>query len=592
MIDRQQRWIALEEYDWLPWSLETRSSAHGRRPKRVISDVTDPMRYRIRLRSHQVDGLGWPADLRQWRERGGRPKRHTDFFVGPRSEKRIAPVACVASMGIEPSEAGLGAQRPGDGKLIEGSDAFCPHVAALLAWLLAVKQPLPVLVRMALLGLVCVFWGACKNDPAPFVFEAFVVDGENGNPAAGTDAARLQIGIREGDRPAQELEYPITDGQFDAVLPFEAFVDQTRIRVAIEGPTTDLVTAPPTFVPALTNGTMRVVTAAPRSCTRIRFDVMEAPRASFGMVLSGTFALLVGGTAPTQEQVEFLDALEWESRLFDEELSLSNLGPTRAASIDERQILVIPSEVPAFVFDMGQPSDRIVSVDLHDGAGPRSALVSVPGVGAMVVGGDLGGEAQIAVSLVESGGAVTPLRLSTPRSSPAAAALGADVLVVGGEPSGTAELLRAGATIGEPVASLTDGIRKAAVLVGDGQTRAILMGGEDDGGVVRQDTVRFDGCPQSCVATSGPTWMTARREVLQPDGSTLLIGGTDSRLVEEVRWSDSALQISPLLELTVPRAATGGIVLESGVFIVGGGDGAGGPQQDFEFCAPDRLVPL
>ena len=446
-----------------------------------------------------------------------------------------------------------------------------------------------MLVRAVLLGLVCVCASACSDDPVPFVFQAFVVDGENGNPAAGTDATTLRIGIQEGERPAQELEYPITEGQFDAVLSFESFVDQTRIRVAIEGLTIDLVTAPPSFIPALTGGLMRVVTTAPGSCESIGFNFMEAPRTSFGMVQSDTFALLVGGTEATQEQVEFLDVLEWESRLFEQDLSLTNLGPTRAASVDENQILVLPSNAPAFIFDMDDALNRIMPVVLHAGAGPRSALVSIPGVGAMVIGGELGGEAQAAVSLVMPEGQVTSLQLSEPRSGPAATTLGTDVLVVGGDPVGNAELLREGSSTGEPVTSLIDGIREVAVLVGDGQTRALLVGGTDDTGALRQDTVRFDGCPQGCVAMTGPTWTTARLEVLQPAQSTLLVGGTSSRLVEEVRWSTSDVEIASLLLLNAPRAAPGGIVLESGMFVVGGGNDGVSPRADFEFCAPDRL---
>lgn len=453
-----------------------------------------------------------------------------------------------------------------------------------------------MLVRVVLLRLVCVCvsvcaW-ACNDDPAPFVFQAFVVDGENGNPAAGTDATTLRIGIQEGERPAQELEYPIIDGQFDALLSFESFVEQTRIRVTIEGPTTDLVTAPPSFVPALTGGLMRVVTTAPGSCERIAFNFMEAPRASFGMVQSDTFAFLVGGTEATQEQVEFLDVLEWESRLFEQDLSLPNLGPTQAASIDENEILVLPSNASAFIFDMADGLNRITPVALHAGAGPRSALVSIPGIGAMVIGGQLGDEAQSGVSLVEPEGAVTLLQLSEPRSGPAATTLGTDVLVVGGDPVGNAELLRQGTSTGEPVTSLIDGIREAAVLVGDGQTRALLMGGTDDVGALRQDTVRFDGCPGSCSAMTGPTWTSARLEVLQPARSALLVGGTNSRLVEEVRWSTSDVEIASLLLLNAPRAAPGGIVLESGVFVVGGGNDGVSPLGDFEFCAPDRLGPL
>jgi len=73
----------------------------------------------------------------------------------------------------------------------------------------------------------------------------------------------------------------------------------------------------------------------------------------------------------------------------------------------------------------------------------------------------------------------------------------------------------------------------------------------------------------------------------------LIIGGVGSRLVDEVRWDGTDVAIEQLLELDVPRAGAGGIVLESGAFVVAGGDdGTGTRQQDFEFCVPAALEPL
>ena len=66
------------------------------------------------------------------------------------------------------------------------------------------------------------------------------------------------------------------------------------------------------------------------------------------------------------------------------------------------------------------------------GAGPQSGLVSVPGVGAMVVGGELGGEPQAVASLVTPDGAVVTIALAEPRSGAVATPMGADALVVGG----------------------------------------------------------------------------------------------------------------------------------------------------------------
>jgi hypothetical protein len=424
------------------------------------------------------------------------------------------------------------------------------------------------------------------------VFDAAIVDGQNGNPAAGTDATLLRIGIQEGDLPSQEYEYPIADGEFDALLEFQAFSEPTRIRVLIEGATTELLTAPPVFVPAASSGILRVVAAAPSSCERVTFDLLEAPRAFFGMARSGTFALIAGGTTASDEQLEFFDALEWESRLFEEGIAVTDLGETRAASIDATEILVLSTNAPPFIFNMVDVTTRITPVVLHNGAGPRSGLVSVPGVGAMVIGGEVAGEAQSSVSLVEPEGVVTSRRLSKPRSGPAATALGSDVLVVGGDPEGTAEILIEGAAVGQRIDGLMDGVRESALLVGDGDSRALWIGGADATDTIRQDTVRFDNCPDGCVSGAGPAWTTARLAALQPARSALVIGGVGSTSVEEVRWDGAGVEIQPLLQLEVPRAGAGGIVLESGAFIVAGGDDGVSIREDFEFCVPAVLEPL
>ncbi|MGB5695332.1 MAG: hypothetical protein WBM46_06775 [Polyangiales bacterium] len=446
--------------------------------------------------------------------------------------------------------------------------------------------------RMLPLGLLCIAASACNDSPAPYVFGARIVDGRNGNPAAGTDATILRIGIQQGELAAREYEYPIDAGNFDASVELVGLTPLTRIRVEIEGAATKLLTAPPAFVPLSTNGVLRAVTAAPSSCERVTFDQLEAPRAFFGMVQSGTFALIVGGTVPSQPQVEFLDALEWESRLFSEDFSLSDLGETRAASIDEGTILVLPTKAGPFVFDMVDVNRRITPVVLHNGAGPRSALVSVRGVGAMIIGGELAGEPQSGVSLVEAGGKVTSLQLSVPRAGAAATALGRNVLVAGGNVEGNAEILAEGAATGQPILHLLDGVRESGLLVGDGESRALWMGGRDEVGALRQDTVRFDGCPAACVPSSGPTWLTARSAALQPPWSTLVIGGEGSKSVDEVRWSGADVTIDSLLTLEVPRAGAGGIVLESGAFIVAGGQDGTSIRDDFEFCVPSALAPL
>jgi len=441
-------------------------------------------------------------------------------------------------------------------------------------------------------GLLCVAAGACDDPPQPFVFQALIVDGDDGNPVQGTDATTLRIGIQAGTLPAEQFEYPITDGDFDAYLELDAFGALTRIRVEIEGDTTELLTAPPAFVPAVSGGFFRVVTAAPLSCERVAFNQMQAPRAFFGMVRSGTFAFVGGGTPPAEDQVEFFDALQWESRQFEEGFVVSELGETRAASIDEAKVLVLSTFAAPFIFDMFNVARRITPLVLHAGAGSSSALVSVPGVGAMVVGGEVASEAQAAVSLVQPDGKVIALRLSEPRSGASAVVMGTDVLVVGGNVEGSAEILIEGASMGRPIPGAMDGVRNAGLLVGDGQTRALWMGGTGADDRLRQDTMRFDACPDDCVSSVGPQWSAARLNALQPEGSRLIIGGDGSQLVDEVRWIDAEVAIQPLLRLNVPRAGAGGLVLESGAFVVAGGDDGASIRDDFEFCVPASLEPL
>ncbi len=433
----------------------------------------------------------------------------------------------------------------------------------------------------------------CDDDFTQLVFDVRLVDGDDGNPAAGTDATALRISIQEGDLPVRTAEYPVSEGDFDAGLELAALSFPTRIRVTIEGPTTELLAAPPAFVPAASAGFIRMVATAPLSCELVTFDAMEEPRAFFGMVPSGTFALIAGGAASAAEtQVEFFDALEWETRPFAEDLALSELGRTRAASIEEGRILVLPDDAAPFIFDMLDRSDRITPVVLHVGAGAQSGLVSVPGLGAMVIGGESGGRAQSAVSLVRPGGVVSSLQLGTPRSGPAATTLGTDVLVAGGDSQGTAELLLEGNEMGEPLTSVLDGVRDGGFLLSDGQSEALWMGGTDAGGTLREDTVHFEGCPSSCAASSGPDWTAVRTGSLQLAGSSLIIGGEGSDLVEEVQWTESGPEIQPLLRLEVPRAGAGGLLLESGAFIVAGGDDGQSIRDDSEMCMPGELSPL
>lgn len=439
------------------------------------------------------------------------------------------------------------------------------------------------------------------EDGSPSVFiEVDVVDGQGGNPAEGTPINELLITLEQEGLFTEDFAFPVIDGQFDAGVQFVSFAATTRMRVELRqagagGVGLRLLSAPPPFSAAESLGFVRLVAARSTSCERVTFVRLETPRAFFAMLPSGTFATSFGGSSSTlpTDQVELLDMLQWKKGLVSD-VAFSPLGPTRAALIDETKALVVPNDASAFIFDLNKPGDGAIPVTLHPGSGPASALLSVPGRGAMVVGGEIDGTAVAQVSLVSSDGTVSALSLDAPRAGPVATALGQNVLVVGGDSLGSAELLEDGQTTGIPVTSLTDGVRQDALLVGDTQSMALLLGGTDANGALRRDTVVFNGCSDDsgCQSASGPSWATARSGVLNPAGSTLLVGGEDSTLVEEVFWSRGTALIGPFSNLSFPRAGAAGVVLESGALIVAGGDDGVGSRSDFEFCVPSELTRL
>ena len=439
-------------------------------------------------------------------------------------------------------------------------------------------------------SLVCI---GCQEDSFSPVIDVFIVGGDGGNPVAGMSVDELQIELSQEEFPTQEVVFPVVDGQFDFGVEFLSLTAMTRLRTAFEGSDIRLLASSPPFRPSETLGFIRLVAVPASSCERVDFSGLEVSRTHFNMVRSGTFAFSAGGTSVDNdsEQVEFLDLLSWESGLF-EGVSLSDLGPTYSALIDEDRVLVVPEIALPFIFNLGDANDRIDPVILHAGAGSKSAVISISSVGAMVVGGELDGVSSNRVSLVESDGTVRSRTLSVSRSGPAVVVLGQDVLVVGGDDEGTAEVLFEGASTGVLVDSVSDGIRRDGVFVGDGNDRALWLGGTDASGNVRQDTLMLTGCPFNCVGSEGPDWNTARVGVLNPEQSALLVGGQQSTLIEEVQWTGSNVHIEPISNLIVPRAWFGGIFLPSGALIVSGGQDGVSIRSDLEFCVPLELKPL
>ena len=164
-------------------------------------------------------------------------------------------------------------------------------------------------------------------------------------------------------------------------------------------------------------------------------------------------------------------------------------------------------------------------------------------------------------------------------------------MVVGGDSEGTAEVLIDGAAVGQPVAGVMDGVRESGS--SSATARAVPFGWAAPTPPTPCDKTRsLRWLSERCVSAAGPQWTTARLDALQPAQSALVIGGDGSQLVDEVRWNGADVEIQQLLQLDVPRAGAGGIVLESGAFVVAGGDDGVSIREDFEFCVPAALEPL
>ncbi len=440
----------------------------------------------------------------------------------------------------------------------------------------------------------------CQDSSSPVFIEVDIVDGDGGNPAEGTPINELLITLEQEGLFTEDFDFSVVEGQFEAGVQFVSLAATTRMRVELRqaeagGVGLRLLSAPPPFTAAESLGFVRLVAARSASCARVTLVRLETPRANFAMLPSGTFSTSFGGSSSTlsTDQVEWLDMLQWKKGLFTG-VAFSRLGPTRGALIDETKALVLPNDAAPFIFDLNNPSEGGLPVTLHPGAGPASALLSVPGRGAMVVGGEIDGTPVAQVSLVASDGEVSLLSLNQARAGAVATALGQNVLVVGGNDVGSAELLKDAQTTGIAVTSLADGVRQDALLVGDTQSMALLLGGTGENGALRQDTVVFHGCSDEdgCESGPGPSWATARTGVLHPAGSTLLVGGAGSTLIEEVFWTQKFALIGPFARLSSPRAGAAGVVLESGALIVAGGDDGVASRSDFEFCVPTELTRL
>lgn len=399
----------------------------------------------------------------------------------------------------------------------------------------------------------------------------------------------------------------IEDGDFRLDLPLASFEGMTQIQVEIVDENGERwIGATPPFQP-FGEGLdvaprLRVLVGRPSSCARLDLDglstgdppVLAPPRAHAAAVVRRNVVLLVGGEQADGDADDHVTRFDQLTLDADSLPSLDDpLGPAHGLSLSEDVSLVVGAR--AFMFERnatgGPPKAR--EIDLHEGAGFTSAVVSLGTSGGAVLGG--GGRG---VSWVTAEGDVDARtsQLAVSRTSPAAARLDDGILVVGGAAGGPgAEWLPISGTgralnIDVPVAS--GGVLHAS----PDATAALWIGYEDENGASAEMVV-VRGCPNECTVESA-AWDRARRNfaaVTTAAGTLWLLGGesdadpTATRAIDVITWRDGAPRVERGPELPLDSAGAVAFEHASGIVTIAGGRAL---SEDIVICFPAELDPI
>ena len=304
--------------------------------------------------------------------------------------------------------------------------------------------------------------------------------------------------------------------------------------------------------------------------------------------------LIAGGEendGAADDHVTKLDQLLFDTVPFAPWTDRTEIGAARGLALSEDVSLVV-GDRSYFLYELGQLSTR--SIDLHDGAGFASAVVSLSTGGAVI-----GGRATRGISWISAEGAANTSRnLAVERNAPVAARLGDGILVVGGHAAGaaSAEWLTLSGS-GDP-RDLDLPVASGGVLFPSPDGAAALWIGYVEGGVTSSSTALIRCDDGECTAETGPvTWDRARADfasVVTAGGTLWLlggeIGGVLTKHVDLVRWEGGAPRIEAGPDL--PAANAGAVAFEhaAGVVTI-----AGGRYQDMAgrlvMCFPSELDP-
>ena len=425
--------------------------------------------------------------------------------------------------------------------------------------------------------LLFVFSSGCSSDVSSPLYRVELIAADGSDPtAAGYTSLAVEL-YAAGVYSDEVFDF---SGLEQAVtLPESASTVELRLGLSGAAEAPDLVGAPPDFYLGETGGLLRVPMVAPESCTSVSGWTVATSAPGTGWARSGTFVVGFGGDAT--DRVAYLDLLRVESSELADPAPFA--GAVQLASLGESAALVV-GDAGAFRYDLGVASGRATSLTLHAGAGVRSAFAAYSD-GAIVAGGS----ESAGLSVVDILGGVLALSLPGARVDAGAIVFDGYAVVVGGD-SGAVDVVALEDGAGSRVET-SDGVRRAPLVVSLGE-ELLVLGGLDDEGNVRSDTLLLSGCPTNCTASAGPSWASARPGVRvvsdAADTARVLLVGDDR--VEALTVGLSGVTFSELYTLDPPRRDPGAWLLESGILLVTGGeDREGAALGDSILCAPSPL---
>jgi hypothetical protein len=244
-------------------------------------------------------------------------------------------------------------------------------------------------------------------------------------------------------------------------------------------------------------------------------------------------------------------------------------------------------------------------VTLHEGANAHSAVTHFVDGGALVAGGGTREAPVAAMTFLDASGApdddLLDKSMVAARADAAIADLDDTILVAGGVANADAtfaEIVVTDTGASEAIA-FADGARFGATLFvvasSDTAFDALLIGGEDELGEIRTDTVWIHSAMDTVTAQAGPEWTNARRGAAfarARDGGYIAGGEGPVDVVEHVEITLGAMPvIATFGNLSVARAGASAFAIPEGPLYIGGGRTAEGPSGDVEICFPEAVGP-